>query len=133
MAFSYESALKRTCFCFSFKTDSFWSWLLVGVAFLNTLLNTGVVSALGAFFGSWRQEFGGADDVGGDALLPGNATGVSDATLTWIQSCAFSLCYMSSPIANAVLRTFPPRMVMIGVSVILYLSFVAAAELGEGR
>ena len=86
--------------------------------------------------------------IAGVAVLPANTTpsydanaaadevgprqyAVSDATLTWIQSCGFSLCYMSSPLANAILRIFPPRLVMIGVSLVLCLSFVAAAELGK--
>ena len=70
MAFSYESALKRTCGrCFSFKTDSFWSWLLAGVAFLNKLINIGVMFALGAFFDSWREEFGGPGTVSQNSVV----------------------------------------------------------------
>ena len=56
---------------------------------------------------------------------------ISDATLTWIQSCAFSLCYLSSPLANAALHQFSARLVMVGVSVALCTAFLLAAY--EGR
>ena len=60
-----------------------------------------------------------------------NAVIISDATLTWIQSCAFSLCYLSSPLANVALHQFPARLVMVGVSVALCTAFLLAAY--EGR
>ena len=177
MSFSYDSFLKRQLSCFSFKRDSFWSWLLVGVAFINKMLNIGVMFALGSFFDSWRNEFGdtrgkvsndigivAVDDLGANfsqysrrfdewintsrdhfnndhtglnhQLHPSTSQqqhnyALSDASLTWIQSCAFSLCYMSSPLANATLRLLPPRIVLIAVGIILCLCFFVAAEIGE--
>ena len=159
--------LSRWC---SFQRDSFWSWVLVSVAFLNKFFNRGILFALGIFFDTWKNEFrhdnddfdclvnaGGRLNVslhsngGGlnaslhsnDSLTVSNdsnafftpldspGSSVSDATLSWIQSCAIGLSYMSSPIANVALDRLPPRVIMILVGVMLCLSFMLAANLGK--
>ena len=53
----YAGLLKRCMPCFSYKRDSFWSWILVAIAFLNKLLNIGIMFALGSFFEVWKVEF----------------------------------------------------------------------------
>ena len=160
MSFSYDSWVKRRASFCSFERDSFWSWLLVAVAFLNKWLNLGIMFALGAFFQSWKEEFGAEasnemDDYNLEGLITmvdvngqsahngsnamnvstsnvGDRLEVSDATLSWIQSCAISLCYMSAPLANAVLRHVAPRFVMIGVGITMCVSFIVAAFEGKG-
>ena len=62
--------------------------------------------------------------------VEGEGYEISDATLAWIQSSAFSVCYLSSPLSNAVLRHLHPRLVMIVVGVILSLAFFVAAQTG---
>ena len=160
-SFDVDKTVKRLLPCFSFTRDSFWSWVLVGVAFLNNALNIGIMSTLGSFFDSWKAEF--SRDFGYDSsryaridvmemetwsnrngliknnsnyntienISRNNIAVISDATLTWIQSCAFSLCYLSSPLANAALHQFPARLVMVSVSVALCSAFLLAAY--EGR
>ena len=68
MAFKikYAESLKNSMPCFSYKRDSFWSWLLVGIAFLNKLINIGIMFALGSFFDAWKIEFSQSTILGPD-------------------------------------------------------------------
>ena len=114
MSFSYLSLLKRQFKCFSFHTDSAWSWIVAIVGFATLVSCKGLAHCLGVFFPSWTIQFR-----------------VSTATLIWVQSALYGCTMLCGPIAILVTKAMPGQILLVFCGIVNCCMFQISAFLGK--
>ena len=110
---AYLQLLKRRLPWISFAVDSFWSWVLTTVAFIQLAILIGLVHCLGVFFESWKVKYE-----------------VSEETLIWVQSAYYGSLFLFGVLVVSFVKLVPGQICLVAAATVNCACFLITAYTG---